>query len=182
MAKISREIIDEIVNVASKTAIGVYKKEHEKAVKQEMSNRFKKTKEQLKAYRKIKKKIEQDKSFSEQQKSEYRWQFVEDLMGSEKEIFSRSERVIQDEEKKRQEDLYAMYRIENALKLYKEEVDLTANEEEKRRYRVLNSMYISSKGPYTVQEIAKQENISEKSVYRDIGLAVKIVSIYLYGV
>ena len=103
-------------------------------------------------------------------------------MGSEKEIFSHSERVIQDEEKKRQEDLYAMYRIENALKLYKEEVDLSANEEEKRRYRVLNSMYISSEGPKTVQEIAKQENISEKSVYRDIGLAVKIVSIYLYGV
>ena len=41
-------------------------------------------------------------------------------------------------------------------------------------------MYIDDK-VYTVAEIAEIENISEKIVYRDLGIACKILSVYLIG-
>ena len=33
----------------------------------------------------------------------------------------------------------------------------------------------------TVPEIAAAENVSEKTVYKDIGIACKIVAVYLLG-
>ena len=41
-------------------------------------------------------------------------------------------------------------------------------------------MYLDEKH-YTVQEISEVENISDKTVYKDIGIACGIVAIYLLG-
>ena len=77
--------------------------------------------------------------------------------------------------------MYAIYRIESAVRLYCEECKISKSEEEKRRYRAMAALYIDEE-PKSVQEIARIENVSEKTVYRDIGIAVKIMSIYLYGI
>ena len=81
---------------------------------------------------------------------------------------------------KREEDLYCVFRIEKATEMYREECEKSGSEEAKRRYRELSMMYLDEK-PYTVQEISEVENISDKTVYKDIGIACGIVAIYLLG-
>ena len=61
-----------------------------------------------------------------------------------------------------------------------EKAKIAVGEEAKRRYRELSMMYLDEK-PYTVQEISEVENISDKTVYKDIGIACGIVAIYLLG-
>ena len=66
------------------------------------------------------------------------------------------------------------------MALYKKEADNSSSEEAKRRYRELHAMYIDDEA-HDVKEIAEMENISEKIVYRDIGIACKILAVYLLG-
>lgn len=101
-------------------------------------------------------------------------------MGNTREIAGKSERTIKDTERKREEDLYCVFRIEKATEMYREECEKSGSEEAKRRYRELSMMYLDEK-PYTVQEISEVENISDKTVYKDIGIACGIVAIYLLG-
>ena len=176
-----QELITAVAEIAANTAISFYKDEIEKAEKQKKANRIKETKRQLGAYRKIKKQLESEREFTAEEKSEYRWAFVKDLMGNAKDFTSKSERIIKDEEKKRQENMYAIYRIENAMKLYEEECEMSSSEEDKRRYREIYDMHIADV-PMSVTELAERENVSEKTVYRDIGIAYQIISIYLYGI
>ena len=61
--------------------------------------------------------------------------------------------------------------------MYREECEKSGSEEAKRRYRELSMMYLDEKKPYTVQEISEVENISDKTVYKDIGIACGIVAV-----
>lgn len=176
-----QELLNAVAEIASNTAIAYYKDEMAKAEKQKKANRIKETKRQLDAYRKIKKQLESEKEFTAEEKAEYRWEFVKDLMGSAKGYETKSERIIKDEEKKRQENMYAIYRIENAINLYREECEMSSSEEDRRRYREVYDTYIADV-PLSVPELAERENISEKTVYRDLGIAHQILAIYLFGI
>ena len=101
-------------------------------------------------------------------------------MGNFTEGTARSDSVAINKEKKRQENLYCIQCIENAVRLYGEECDKSSSEEAKRRYRELYAMYIAEEET-TVFEIAEKENISEKTVYKDLGIASGIVAVYLLG-
>ena len=101
-------------------------------------------------------------------------------MGNSNELVSKSETVIIDQEKKRQENLYCIQSIENAIRLYQEECEKSSSEEGKRRFRELYAMYIADEAK-NVKEIAETENISEQIVYRDLGIACKIIAVYLLG-
>lgn len=175
-----QEVVSTIAEIASNAAIAYYKDELRKYEKKNKSDKIKKVKNLLAAYRRTVAKLNDESQFTEEEKAEYRWKFIEDLMGSSSGM-SKSDRIIADEEKRRQEDMYAVYRIENAMRLYKEECDRSSSAEEKRRYRAIMAMYIDDEA-MTVQEIAAVEKVSEKTVYRDIGIAYQILAIYLYGI
>ena len=42
-------------------------------------------------------------------------------------------------------------------------------------------MYLD-KTVYSVKEISEKENVSEKTVYKDLGIACGIVAVYLFGI
>ena len=176
-----QELLNAVAEIAANAGIAAYKDEMRKAEKNKEANRTREVKKLLGAYRRIKTELEDGTEFTEEEKSEYRWEFIKDLMGNAKNCISKSERIIKDEEKRRQESLYSIYRIENAMRLYKEECDRSSCEEERRRYREIYAMYIDDE-PMTVPELAEYENVSEKTVYRDIGIAYKILAIYLFGI
>jgi len=175
------ELLNILAETAANAGVEAYKKEKENDEKNRKSNKIKEVKKLLGGYRRIKTSLAEEAEFTEEEKTEYRWKFVEDLMGSARSFTSRSERIVQDEEKRRQENLYSMYRIENAMELYRRECELASNDEEKRRYREVYAMYIADEAK-TVPELALEENISEKTVYRDIGIAYQILAIYLFGI
>ena len=101
-------------------------------------------------------------------------------MGNTGDLVGKSEMAAIDSEKKRQENLYCIHCIENAVRLYGEECEKSSSEEGKRRFRELYAMYISDT-PSTIQEIADTENVSEKTVYKDLGIASSIIAVYLLG-
>lgn len=177
---LQQEVLNTVAEVAANAGIAAYKEEMKRAEKNRESNRTREVKRLLGAYRRLKAELEDGSNFTEEEKSEYRWEFIKDLMNA-KSYISKSERIINDEEKRRQESLYSIYRIENAMKLYKEECDRSASEEEKRRYREIEAMYLAD-DVKTIPELAEIENISEKTVYRDVGIAYKILAIYLFGI
>lgn len=138
------------------------------------------TKKLLSSYRRAKAAAECETEFTDEEKIELRWKFVEDLMGNAEKLVSDSEMLISNSEQKRKENLYCIHCIETAIRLYREECDKITNEEGKRRFRELYALYIADE-PMTVPEIAAAENVSEKTVYKDIGIACKIVAVYLLG-
>lgn len=183
MYVLTQEQINQIAAVAGEEAVKRFRAEQIKSDKKRAreENKVKKTKKMLSSYRRIKATLSDEAEFTEEEQIELRWKFMQDLMGSVRETVSRSERTIKDEEKRRQEDLYCIYRIEKATEMYREECEKSGSEEAKRRYRELSMMYLEEK-QYSVQEISEVENVSDKTVYKDLGIACGIVAVYLLGI
>ena len=183
MYVLTQEQINQIAAVAGKEAAQTFRAEQVKAEKKRAreENKVKKTKKMLSSYRRIKATLSDEAEFTEEEQIELRWKFIQDLMGSAREAVSKSERVIQDGEKRRQEDLYCIYRIEKATDMYREECERSGSEEAKRRYRELSMMYLEDR-EYSVQEISQVEKVSDKTVYKDLGIACGIVAVYLLGI
>lgn len=182
MYVLTQEQINQIVAMAGKEAVQIFRAEWVKTEKKRAreENKVKKTKKMLNSYRRIKATLSDEAEFTEEEKVELRWKFIQDLMGNTRETVSKSERVIRDEEKRRQEDLYCIYCIEKAIDMYRKECEMSGSEEAKRRYRELRMMYLDE-NQYSVQEISMVENVSEKTVYKDLGIACGIVAVYLLG-
>ena len=183
MYVLTQEQINQIAAVAGKEAVQTFRAEQVKAEKKRAreENKVKKTKKMLSSYRRMKATLSDEAEFTEEEQIELRWKFIQDLMGSAREAVSKSERVIQDGEKRRQEDLYCIYRIEKATEMYREECERSGSEEAKRRYRELSMMYLEDR-EYSVQEISQVEKVSDKTVYKDLGIACGIVAVYLLGI
>lgn len=183
MYVLTQEQINQIAAIAGKEAVHTFRSEQVKAEKRRgrEENKVKKTKKMLSSYRRIKATLSDEAEFTEEEQIELRWKFIQDLMGSVKETISKSERAIQDGEKRRQEDLYCIYRIEKATEMYREECERSGSEEAERRYRELSMMYLDEK-TYSVQEISEVEKVSDKTVYKDLGIACGIVAVYLLGI
>lgn len=183
MYVMTQEQIDQIAAIAGKEAVQTFRAEQVKAENKRAreENKVNKTKKMLSSYRRIKATLSEEAEFTEEEQIELRWKFIQDLMGSTKETISKSERTIQDGEKRRQEDLYCVHRIEKAVDMYREECEKSGSEEAKRRYRELSMMYLEDR-EYTVQEISQVEKISDKTVYKDLGIACGIVAVYLLGI
>lgn len=179
---LTQDQINEIAAIAGKEAVHVFRTEQAKAERKRAKDgdKVKKTKKMLSSYRRIKMTLADETEFTEEEQIELRWKFIEDLMGNAKEIVGKSERTIEDAEKRRREDLYCVYRIEKATEMYREECEKSGSEEAKRRYRELHMMYLDEK-IYTVQEISEVEKVSDKTVYKDLGIACGIVAVYLLG-
>ncbi len=183
MYVLTQEQINQIAAIAGKEAVQTFRAEQAKVEKKRAreENKVNKTKKMLSSYRRIKATLSDEARFTEEEQIELRWKFIQDLMGNTRETVSKSERIIQNGEKRRQEDLYYVYRIEKAIELYHEECEKSGNKEAKRRYRELSMMYLEDR-EYSVQEISMVENISEKTVYKDLGIACGILAVYLLGI
>lgn len=179
---LSQEELNRIAAVASKEAVKVFRNEQIKADRKRAKNedKVKRTKKMLSSYRRMKATLSEEAVFTEEEKIELRWKFIEDLMGNSTTLAGKSEMAAIDSEKKRQENLYCIHCIENAVRLYGEECEKSSSEEGRRRYRELYDMYIAD-APSTVQEIAEKESVSEKTVYKDLGIACSIIAVYLLG-
>jgi hypothetical protein len=178
-----KELYRMAAEIGGQEALKVFRKEQETEEKRrEMKeDKVRKTKKLLRSYRRFKAAMSCEDEFTIPEKIELRWKFIEDLMMSREAGVSRSERAISDSEKKRQENLYCVHSLDRAIEMYRDECEKTGSEEAKRRYRELKMMYLE-KEHYSVQEIAKIEKVSDKTVYKDLGIASGIVSVYLFGI
>lgn len=183
MYVLTQEQINQIAAISGKEAVKMFRAEQIKADKKRAreEDKVKKTKKMLSSYRRIKATLSEEVEFTEEEQIELRWKFIQDLMGNVKDTIGKAERTMQDTEKRRQEDMYCVFRIEKAVEMYREECEKSGSEEAMRRYRELSMKYLEEK-EYTVQEIVEVENVSDKTVYKDLGIACGIVAVYLLGI
>ena len=154
---LTQEQINQIAAIGAKEGVRAYKEEQKKEERRRKKedSKVRKTKKLLSSYRRIKATLSDGEQFTPEEQAELRWKFIEDLMGNTREIAGKSERTIKDTERKREEDLYCVFRIEKATEMYREECEKSGSEEAKRRYRELSMMYLDEK-PYTVQEMTPE--------------------------
>ena len=174
--QLSPEVITQIAVIASEMAIKAVRKEEQEAFNRRKRQLHKKLSRALNSYRTMKKVIAQ-KKYSKIEEMQLRWRFMEDLMGDS--IHGREpDSIIEEENRRMQENEYAIFRIDNALKLYEEDVAVMRNDEKTRRLEVLKMRYIYA-DVLPIEEIAQRAEISEKTVYRDIGVATDMLAIYM---
>lgn len=70
--------------------------------------------------------------------------------------------------------------IETMLAVYQTKCETSPKDEVKRRWRVLNAMYLADETS-TPEDIAEREHISDRMVYRDIEAAVRDISNLFFG-
>lgn len=177
---LTQDQVNSIAAIASQEGARAYKEEAKKAEKKlaKQTDKVEITKKRLRDYRAVKKKTTEE-VFSSEELEELRFEYLEDLMGQ--------HGLEGKAEKKRDAELWAyilnadsIKKIDKAYKQYEEECERWGTEEQKRRCRILHMMYMDDT-VYSVEEIAEMENIAERSVYRDTGIAVKRMAAYLLG-
>lgn len=179
----TQEEIDKIVLIASREGIKSYQAEMDKAeaIRERERDPVRKTKHLLVAYRRLKRKLNDEMVFTEDEMIDLRWKFLEDLMGTARSVITRSETYVITSEMQRKKDMYNVQSIEHAAKLFREEADQSPSAEFRRRYREMYDMYLSDVET-TIQQIAENECISEKTVYKDLNIACQTMATYLIGV
>ena len=178
--KVTGRELTHIAEISAKEAVKAYR-ERKKTEKREQSNadKVKRTKKLLSDYRRLKREIPEKEEFTESEKVEKRWAFLRDLMGTAH--TNSQESVVEKEEKRRAENMYYINRIERTIETYREECETSKKPEAMRCYREVYEYYIAEEEK-TVAQIASEECVSEKTVYKDIGNACKIIAVYLLGV
>lgn len=177
---LTQDQLNELAIMAGKSAVEEFRLEEAKAKKRKSNENLRITKKKLQSYRRVKASLDDTEEFTDDEKIELRWAFVCDLMGSGIDAIEKADNRIRSVESKRKRDKFEINSIDKAMELFRKEVENSPNEESKRRYRELKMLYIDDR-QCTVQEIAELENVSDKTVYKDIGIACEIVAVYLLG-
>ena len=71
--------------------------------------------------------------------------------------------------------------IEKMIKLYRADCYLAATPEAERRWRVIDGLYVSDVRR-TVRELAKEEQVTERTIYKDVDIAAERISVFIFGV
>lgn len=71
--------------------------------------------------------------------------------------------------------------IKTMLQLYEVFCYQSGNPEDPRRFRVINGLWISDT-PLSVGQIAEQENVAERTIYRDIDIACERIAALIFGI
>jgi hypothetical protein len=177
---LTQEQLNSIAAIAAEKAVDVYRSEERRGQKKRANESVRVTRKKLQSYRRIKASLEETEEFTEDEKIELRWAFVRDLMGNGCDAIQKADDRIRAVENKRKRDMFEIHSIDRAVSLYKKEADNSKKEEGSRRYRVLYARYIRDE-EMSVEEIAAAEDVSEKTVERDLRIACEIVSVYLLG-
>ncbi|MCD7981564.1 MAG: MerR family transcriptional regulator [Clostridiales bacterium] len=179
---VSPAMMDDFIKKAVQAGIEAFQKKESERIKREEKERdpVRHIKEMLSGYRRIKKTLQEEAEYTPEEQREYRMKFIQDLMGDPIRQNDRTERLIKNREEKRRLDQYTIFQIDKALESYRQECEETDNEEFKRRYRELKRYHIDEPA-LTIEKIAESENVSEKTVYRDLGISYKIMYQYIIG-
>ncbi len=182
---ISKQELYDLMKIAGKeaaqTTIEQMGKEREKFAKQESDMRYKNTKERLKGFRMLQQKVESELTYSETEQEYWRLMFLQDLMGDPTSYMETSTRQLNMEEADRRRDFKKYIMTKNALHLYAKDCEEHGKEVDQRRYTEMLQFYGIEEEPMLASELAEVYHVTEKAIYKDIGIATRIMSVYLFG-
>lgn len=181
------KIILAAAEAGGKAGAEVYKRERDKqdAKREKQEDKSEVTKKLLKDYRAVKKRLKTKKGeklnlYTQEEVDEMTFQYFENLMETPRGYSTRVEEQYEKDLIKLAFDRKGVEDIEEAYENFREDCEAYGKEESVRRCRELYLMYLADR-EYSVGEIAEKEKVSEKTVYKDIGIACRFLAVYLYG-
>ena len=175
---VTAEELDRIIDLASKNAVKAFVNEQRKHERYLQEEKHKRVKKALQSYRRTKILVGSERMLSPQEMRETRYNFLCDLMGMARETRTEDLIIARDENRKR--NIFYLGAIEGADRMYREEVLKGTSSEDIRRYEEMHDFYLGDE-EVTVAELAERENISEKTVYKDLNIACEIMAEYIVG-
>lgn len=168
----------DIMELAKEVAKTTVEKMNElEAQRREMYSPQKAAKKMLSEYRRLKKVADSEIQPTKEEALSLQWQYLRELMGNPEEKMY-AENVAYIQERKLQYNRYKVKKVERAFELYKQECEEIGTDEAMRRYRIIKSLYFENER-VSVNEIADREHVTDKSIYKDIISAYKVMAVYL---
>ena len=169
------EIIKLAAKEGAKAGIDKYKAEQLEKQKQLVDRRLRNIKLLLKNYRKLKKHSENAKYRVEQAESEIN---ILELMWDPN---NKSETVIESIKASAVKTRIIIAHIDGMISTYRTMCENSGNETEKRRYEILYYRYIAD-NELTVDELAEKYYVDRRTIFYDLGIAMKKLAILIFGV
>lgn len=168
------KLIDMAKEIAKATVMQMYEEE---AKKKKMNSPEKAAKRMLIEYRRLKKVATEEIQPTKEEAISLQWQYLKELMGNpDNKLYA--ENIAYITEKKLQYNQYKVQKIEKAMKLFEQECKESGSTEAMRGCRIIKDLYFTSPR-LSIQEIAARENVVDKTIYKDIGNAYRVIAIYL---
>lgn len=181
----SEELLKQAVQLGIKEGISAYYREHrkngygKKTREERLKEGVKRTKAMLSAYRKVRAIVDEYEDYTPEERVGIEYEFLKQYMETPEKDEMLIERNIKNEYRIRKENIYTLDSIERAFAAYRKDVEHSSIKDDERRYRILYSYYIDG---LSKVDIADDEDISEKTVNRDIEEAVKMMAFYLHTI
>ena len=167
--------IAEIAKEAAREAVNEFCKEQEK--QRQANSPEQAAKKMLSEYKKLKKVANAELQPTRDEALSLQWEYLTELMGNpDNKLYAEDKAYIV--EKKMQYNKYKVGKIEKAVEFFKQDCESSKSESVERQYRIIKYLYFSNEN-YTVKDIAEKENMTDKTIYRDLGLAYRSIAMYL---
>ena len=169
--------VNKIAQVAAEKAICAYKEERKQGEKDRQKKVLNSAKMLMKNYLRFKA-MAQDAVYDYKRVTDNQLKEMMELMNGnfrtkEFEILSIKEKSIRTK--------MIIDHVDTMLEVYKRQCEHNGDSEEARRYRVIKAMYIDEK-PKTAAQIAEDEFVAERTIFRDRDIAFKRLSILFFGI
>jgi len=176
-----REIIRLAAEAGAKAALEAFEKEKNRAVKGRYDRRLRNTKLLLRNYRTLKAHC-QNAIF---ERSEIIVDTMNvnaiDILDSIDDLWSSEEIYIESIKRTTERTAIILAHIDEMMKIFEILCHQSNAEEDMRRYRIIHNMYITDVS-MSVDEIALDEQIHPRTVYKDIDIACERLSALLFGI
>ena len=179
-AILSGEQLDQIVRLAAeagaKAALETMEKERQRECREMSDRRLRNTKLLLRNYRVIKEHAD-NAVFEADAAEEDPVQIMEDLMmpGKSSNLF------VESIKRSAARTATIVRHIDAMLRLYQVYCHQYGSEEDARRWRVIDGLYISD-DRLTISELAEREGVVERTIYKDIDVACERISALMFGI
>ena len=166
-----------IAEVAAEKAINTYQQEHREAEKGRQKRVLNSAKTLMQNYRRFKA-MSYNAVYDYERVSDDELREVLELMNGnfrskEFEILSIKEKSVRTK--------MILDHVDTMLEVYKKQCELSTDLEESRRYRVIEGLYMNEK-PKTVADLAEEEHVTERTVFRDRDIAFRRLAILFFGI
>lgn len=175
---ITQEEIEELVKKAADAGIEAYKKAEKKAREKAAKDIIVRVRKVLETYRALKNDLLHSEYETDVEQTELRFKCVEDLMSPGD---TNMDDVMTKEIERLKRNAWSKRQIERAIFLLEEDCRKEGKPEAMRRYRVIIALYIQDK-KLSYEEIAEQENVVERTVYKDASDACEMIAPYLLNI
>lgn len=173
----TEENINVIAAIAAEKGIEAYKEEHRKEEAERQSRVQNNAKALLTNYRRFKDYIENAEYDADTTTDDSLKEMLSLMQG----YFRDSDLKILSIEKGKAMTRMIMSHVDTMLDVYKKQCEIAADPEEMRRYRVIKGLYLDAE-PKTAAELAEEEHITERTVFRDAKAAYKRLAILFFGI